>query len=243
MIEEKVESPEQKPQAQSASAQEAFASGRIDSQAYEILNMLYRLTNMQLFMPQLKYRLAATAMICNKLGILGGQAGSDNPAGSTELEPTSKKYRESEDAKGPPTTDLPYSTASLQAQAQLNVAEPNYGESELFLGYRGAAFDSSPKDSSRENYKDKTGPPTAPDYENSRVITNYVVYGSEETNGFTLNCGWEGIVSAQNGNFLDKLFDPSKGRVLSGPTEYDKTQLSRQVMAWGNHLATGKYDV
>lgn len=241
MIEEKVESPEEAPKAESAAAREAFDSGRIDSRAFDIINMLYRISNMQMFMPQLKYRLAATAMICNKLGILGGQAGSENPepvlAATDE-----KKYRKSQDPKGPPTVNLPYDTSTLQAMSEIDVAEPNYGESELFLGYKNSGFDDSPRPSAHSRYKNEEGPPTAPFYQHSRVITNYVVYGSEETNGFTLNCGWEGILS-EKGYFLPQLIDSKNVRNLRGLTEYDKTQLSRQVMAWGNHLATGKYDV
>lgn len=244
MIETKVEPENQQdqPQPESAAARSAMNDGRIDANAFEIINRLHRLSNMQLFMPMLKYRLAATVMICNKLGILGGQAGSDN--GEPVLKETNKKYRNSKEPEGAPTVALSYDLAALQSQAQITQTPPQYGDSVLFTGFKNYDFDGSPQDKPRSFYKNLTGPPTAPQYENSRVITNYAVYGSDESNGFSLECGWEAITSEREpGFFEEKLIATGNLRDLRGATQYDLDQLDRQVLAWGNHLATGKYDV
>jgi hypothetical protein len=244
MINTKVEPEKQQdqPEPESAAARSAMNEGRIDANAFEIISRLHRLSNMQLFMPMLKYRLAATAMICNKLGILGGQAGSDNA--QPALKPTSEKYRKSDKPKGAPTVNLSFDLSALQSEAQVTQAPPQYGDSVLFTGFKNYAFDGSPQDNPRSHYKNMTGPPTAPQYENSRVITNYAVYGSDESNGFSLECGWEAISSEREPNYFEeKLISPENLRDLRGATQYDRDQLDRQVLAWGNHLATGKYDV
>jgi hypothetical protein len=245
MIETKVDpvKQEEQPQPESAAARSAMNEGRIDANAFEIINRLHRLSNIQFFMPMLKYRLAATVMICNKLGILGGQAGSENP--SPILEKTNeKRYRKSEDPKGAPTVNLSYDLAALQTEAQVTQAPPQYGDSVLFTGFKNYSYDDAPITNSRSYYKNLTGPPTAPRYENSHVITNYVVYGSDESNGFSLECGWEGIRSEKNPDFFEEdLIAPENLRNLRGATQYDVDQIDRQVLAWGNHMATGKYDV
>lgn len=243
MIEEKVDTATAPPKSsgpESPAFSSALSEGRINPNAHEILNRIYRLMNMQMFMPELKYRLAATAMICNKIGILAGQAGSQN--GEPILRKTNeKRYRKSEPPKGAPTVNLSFDLTALQNEAMVMQAAPEYGESELFSGYRSAAFD-TPVTTPKSAYKTETGPPTAPHYEHSHVITNYVVYGSEESNGFSLQCGWEDIRRDKD-DFFEKLIAPEKGRDLRGATTYDEDQLVRQVMAWAAHLATGQYNV
>ena len=242
MNQQKVKNPpDEKPQPESDSARQAYAEGRIDNNAFEVINRMHRLMNMGVFMPQLKYRLAATAMICNKLGILNGQAGSSNPAGNSTLKKCNPKYRKSEAPKGPPTQMLSYDLNTLQSQAEISQAPPNYGDSALFTGYKNYNYD-TPVTTKFSAYRKETGPPTAPHRENSHVITNYVAYGGDSQDGFTLELGWEGIRTEKR-EFFDDLIAPAKGRALAGAVPYDEDQLSRQVLAWGNHVATGKYDV
>lgn len=241
MIEEKVDTssapPETKPELESAAFKAALSEGRIDPNAHEILNRIHRLMNMQMFMSQLKYRLAAAAMICNKIGILAGQAGAANP----KPELARCNYRDSQDPSGPPTVNLSFDLAALQSEAQIMQAAPEYGESELFMSFRGGAFD-TPVTRPKSEYKSGKGPPTAPFFDKSHVITNYVVYGSEEASGFSLQCGWEGI-RREKYEFFESLISSDSGRDLRGATPYDEEQLGRQVLAWANHLATGQYNV
>lgn len=219
---------------------EAKSDGNIDDNAFSAFVTLDRIMNFTMYFPLLRYRLAATAMICNKLGVLAGLSG-------TTGQPLEKvAYRKQDIRDGIPTHNLSTSMQALQAEANLMVAPPDYGDSQLFSTCQSSAYDPTPVYADYQTYKNYDGPPLAPRRLQSRVITNYVVNADNAHDQVSLECGWEDIYSVDDygktSAFMNSHFEGSDGqkkRDLRGGTDYEKQQFERQIKAWITHIATG----
>ncbi|CAB5237944.1 hypothetical protein UFOVP142_35 [uncultured Caudovirales phage] len=230
-------------------AKKAIQSGVITSQSeasYASLIRLMELPSQTAFVAQ---RIAAVMTICNRDGILSGHTGGNQ--GGVPMEKTS--YRQSRQAGSRPTADLPVDYSTLLSQAQITVAPPSYGESDMAMISRPPGYNPAPQLRDMSYYKKMTGPPLAPDFERSRVITNYEVEISSSLGTASLTGKWTGIQAINRKTkevfeFLEKLFEGVKlpsGKVqipqrdLRGATDYENAQVLRQVKAWVEGTAEG----
>lgn len=219
---------------------EAKSDGNIDDNAFSAFVTLDRIVNFTMYFPLLRYRLAATAMICNRLGVLAGISGTSGTA-LAEV-----RYRKQKITDGIPTQNLTTSMQALQAEANLMVAPPDYGDSQLFSTMQSSYYNPTPIFAEPEVYRNYDGPPLAPRRRESRVITNYVVQADNSHDQVSLECGWDDIYGitpyGTQEAFMNSHFegtDRQKKRDLRGGTDYDKQQFERQIRAWMTHLATG----
>lgn len=236
MSENKQTKPEAKDTARQAVADRVISGGSELAMA-----SLLRLIELPIVMPSLAPRLAATMMVCNKVGILAGQAGGD--AGGGHLEPT--KYRESEGSASPPSSNLPTDLESLTSAAMIVAAADEYGESKAADIFRSPMMMADPVFRPKSYYKRQPGPPLAPFKDKSRVITNYVVESDSSPGTVSLSGSWQSIMSVskkgQAISFMESHFE-GKGqhrRDLRGATSYDKEQVRLQVMAWVRGVERG----
>lgn len=235
----------------SSPADQAKADGMINETSHMALTNLFNSLNCEKFGSELQYRVSAAAMICNKAGILAGMAGGNGKSKNGQLEPTN--YRQSEQSRGMPTASLPVSLTALQSQASISKAAPKYGDSELVSVSRSTSYHPQPVRVDYNTYRKEQGPPLAPRYDQSRVITNYGVSVSGGGIDFQAQCGWDDIYNidknGQQFEFLEELFDGRPGangrkgmpaRDLREATVYEFTQFERQINAWLDKISTGR---
>lgn len=237
MSENKQTKPEAKDTARQAVADRVISGGSELAMA-----SLLRLIELPIVMPSLAPRLAAAMMVCNKVGILAGQAGGDTGGVLAE---TNRHYRISQDPGSPPSSNLPTDLESLTSAAMIVAAADEYGESKAADIFRSPMMMADPVFRPKSYYKRQTGPPLAPFKDKSRVITNYVVESDSSPGTVSLSGSWQNIMSVskkgQAISFMESHFE-GKGqqrRDLRGATNYDKEQVRLQVMAWVRGVERG----
>lgn len=236
---------EAKPKATaSETAKTLLSNGLITPQSQDAVRSLHFLMNIGNYVNLLQYRIACTMAICNKLGIMAGQSGG-GPDGkySSPLEKTSDRYRRSAVPGTVPTTNLPSSLIALASQAQVNFAAPSSEDSTAYSEVRNVGYFPNPTGRSRAFYKTLNGPPLAPQGEQSRVVTNYVVaIDPEGETGFSAQGKWSNVKEVGKygeENILNRHFELGVGgktkkikRDLRGATQYEDDQIKRQIQIW-----------
>ena len=182
---------------------------------------LDRLSRMDQYIMDLSSRLQLVLLEDNRVGVLNGLDGF-----STKLAPT--KYRYSGSGVNPlgksgNTTkrknasgrsffffsEIPRDHHGYAAQVNLaaQVMPVMYGGAMAVGQYKSNFYDSTPANSDYDRYRGMDGPPTAPQWEQSRVIANYVSYDTG-TRGATVSVSsqWEGITNERGEAFLPNLF-------------------------------------
>lgn len=202
-----------------------------------------RLARMDQYIMDLSSRLQLVLLEDNRVGVLNGTDGW-----STKLAPT--KYRYSGSGVNPlgkngnrarKTTasgrsffffsEIPRDHHSYAAQVNLGAQTMPimYGGAMAVGQYKSNFYDPSSKNSDYDLYRGMDGPPTAPNWEQSRVITNYVSH-DVGTSGAMVQVGsqWEGVTNERGEAFLPKLFF-GQGRIPAR----DLTG----IRSWGLHNA------
>jgi len=217
---------------------------------------LDRLSRMDQYSMDLSSRFQLVLQEDNRVGILMGLDGA-----STKLAPT--KYRNSgrgdntvgmKPAKAKKTasgrsffffSEIPREHHAYAAQVNLSaqVMPSMYGGAMAVGNYKSNFYDPSPKNSDYDMYRGADGPPTAPFWEQSRVITNYVSYDAG-TRGpdVRVMSQWEGISNERNEGFLPELFY-GKGRIpprdLTGLRYWGKYNAELQMAYFFQDLDEG----
>lgn len=184
-----------------------------------------RLARMDQYIMDLSSRLQLVLLEDNRVGVLNGLDGF-----STKLAPT--KYRDSSGrsvskpnlySKKKTTSgrkfffysQIPRDHHAYAAQVNLaaQVMPTMYGGAMAVGQYKSNFYDPSPSNSDYDIYRGLDGPPLAPQWEISRVISNYVSYdaGTSGTH-VSVSSQWEGITNERNEAFLPELFY-GKGRI------------------------------
>jgi len=232
---------EAKPKATaSETAKTLVSDGLITPQSQDAARSLHFLMNIGNYVNLLQYRIACTMAICNKVGILAGQAGggTDGKYSSPMVE---TKYRKSRRSMGAPTVNLPSSLMALASQAQVNYAAPSPEDTTSYAEVRNVGYFPSSTGRSHAFYRTMNGPPLAPQEEQSRVVTNYVVaIDPEGDTGFSAQGKWSNVKEGgKKGeyNILDLHFQTGVGRTkikrdLRGATQYEDDQIKRQIQIW-----------
>lgn len=224
----------------SEAAKSMLTDGIITSGSQDAIRSLHFLSNIGNYVNLLQYRIACTMAVCNKLGVLGGQSGGGDGKYSTPLEPTAKKYRFSRKGTAP-TVNLPSSLVALASQAQVNYSAPSPDDDSAYTEVRNVGYFPSSTGRSVAFYRTQKGPPLAPQEDQSRTVTNYVVaIDPEGDTGFSAQGKWQNVKEGQKKaeyNILDLHFDRGVGRDkikrdLRGATQYDMDQIRRQIHIW-----------
>jgi hypothetical protein len=217
----------------------------ITSQSEDAIRSLQFLANIGNYVNQLQYRLACTMFVCNKLGIMACRTGGGkNDKTSSIMQET--QYRKSKSPSGEPTVNMPSSVIALSSQAQVNFAAPGPDDTTAVSEVRHVGYSPYVTGRKLSFYRQFSGPPLAPQNEQSRVVTNYVVsIKSESETGFTAEGKWSQVKELGKygeQNILDRHFDSGVGekkttRDLRGATQYEMDQIKRQIDLWVKETA------
>lgn len=182
-----------------------------------------RLSRMHQYADELSGRLQLVLQEDNRVGVLNGIMGGRS---GSMLLPT--KYRVSTKvdrfgssgmfrkqqvtlASGSPHTRIVYSYIPRDYKSHMYAVslQPTagsvlYGSSRLFGSLRSTFFDPQPKDSDPDLYTGLDGPPLAPNWEQSRVISNYKTYDQTVQGGsdVAVVSQWEDITNEKGESFL-----------------------------------------
>jgi|688.fasta_scaffold38864_3 hypothetical protein len=204
---------------------------------------LDRLARMDQYAMDLSSRLQLVLLEDNRVGVLNGTDGY-----SSKLAPT--KYRYSGSGVNPLGkngitqrkqaasgrsffffSEIPRDHHSYAAQVNLGAQTMPmmYGGAMAVGSYKSNFYEPSPKNSDYDLYRGMDGPPTAPNWEQSRVIANYVSHdvGSRGPS-VQVSSQWEGVTNERGEAFLTNLFY-GQGRI----PPRDLTGLRY----WGRHNA------
>lgn len=214
----------------------------------ELMAAVDRLSHLDFYSHSLSSRLQLTAIEDNRVGVLNGKDGQ-----SFTLVPTNDNYRISSggvNIYGPHGmlrtkkvvnqknvgriffffSEIPRDHHAYAAQTNLSgqTMPVIYGGATAVGSYRSVFYNPNPVNADKSSYASLTGPPTAPNWEESRVIANYVSYDETRGPDVMISTQWENIYNDKGEFFLGKLFFGSGGtpaRDLTG------------IRAWGLHNA------
>lgn len=183
-----------------------------------------RLARMHQFSDELSGRLQLVLQEDNRVGILNNRTGG---YGATTVIPT--KYRVSSGGvdkygpsgmyrkrttKGPSGTTrtsisyslIPrdYRSHSHAVSLQSNMGGTLYGTTRIFGSMQSTFYDPTPKDSNPDLYEMLDGPPLAPNWEQSRIISNYKTYDmtTSGTSRVETVSQWEDITNEKGESFM-----------------------------------------
>jgi len=182
---------------------------------------LDRLARMDQYMMDLSSRLQLVLLEDNRVGVLNG-----TDSYSSKMAPTTYRYsgsgvnplskngmlQQKKTASGRSffaPSEIPRDHHSYVAQVNLGAQTMPmmYGGAMAVGSYKSNFYEPSPKNSDYDLYRGLDGPPTAPNWEQSRVIANYVSYDAGSSGScVSVTSQWEGVTNERGEAFLTNLF-------------------------------------
>lgn len=221
------------------------SSGVISPESRKVLNSLMFLVNIGNYLPLLQFKVACAMHLCNQYGVMAGVSGGNSSGGfATPLAAT--EYRKSKASSPPPSINLPTDQYAIASACSVSSSVPSYDDKPASANYNNIRYRPYPIYMPKGMYKQMGGPPLAPQSEQSRVITNYEVRATVEgVTGVQFEASWENILgkssSGKQFQFIERHF---KGigqtkRDLTGATEYERSQIRRQIDSWVRESSKG----
>ncbi len=213
----------------------------------ELINIVDCFTRADQYAMSLSARLQLVMLEDNRVGILNGTDGRGNPLTPTKYRYSSSgvsktgqhgQYRVTKQVNTQKNTfriffnfsEIPRDYQSYAAQTNLTAQSTT----SLYIGanavgsYRSQFFNPNPVDADFSLYRNFTGPPTAPNWEESRVISNYVSHDMTAGPSVNVFSQWEDVRNKDGYSFLSDLFH--------GGGKYPPRDLTG-IRPWGLHNA------
>jgi hypothetical protein len=224
-----------------------ISAGVIKPESRKVLNSLMFLTNIGNYIGMLQLKISCAMHMCNQAGILAGVSGGKETNGfAVPLLETQKQYRKSRPSSPPPSSNLPTEMYALLSASDVSSVLPDYEDKPVSASYNHNSYTPYSFYRPKVYYKGLSGPPLAPSFSRSRVITNYEVRSTVEgVIGLKLESSWENILGrslkGDEYKFMERHFE-GRGvpqRDLRGATEYERSQIRRQIDSWVRESSRG----